>query len=706
MTTKSIIVTLLFAIFFAACAPITTKGETTAVPTNTLFASSTAFTVSPTITVSPTQTSRPVPTYTPANPNGTYEVGIWSAEEADLLIAQIASSLSAIESEPMYQSVYGWASYMEHYKYLAFAEKEALLRFPNASQEEKWQWDLCYNLAFSYQPGASSDAPELPCYGQLIENELNSGETTLADLPKWFEDHEPRIPFTITSFATPAGFTSAYIITLEYNAMIWLLEQSGKFHTTGLRSSIFYYREAGAKFNELDVTGDSFPELLLDFSLSHCCGAFSRSFVYDVSSGTPRLLPFKNTSGMVTDLVSDYESIITPLEAKSEHPGFIFNSHYGYDPLIQPCNIREYDKYYWDGYQFELGEMWFGINPPGEYDDKEFCQFLINTAKEPGELEAAVRTIGSVQIGDPDVTRDQILYKLGEYQARLGNIEKAKEYFNAAISLQPTDKPASKWAYYSQLFLDNLQAKDSYYSICSKVVECSMHGALQQIIGAIQPSSFLSIPQILKDSTIPIKSNGYVNFDSSGNIEQWLVVQHPNRSNREFWILVQAPKKIYAEFVADIPANQPKLKEFRGSNNYVLTTSDGESLFSLENLTFSGQPYVVTHSLVESNHPILDNDYLQRYWVEIPLDDLTNELFTGADPASVLQKLQQLAKSTTFDCKKSNVCDQVDYLLGLTNELLGNNQVASEVYVQLWKDYPDSLYAIMARSKLENSSEK
>lgn len=591
---------------------------------------------------------------------------------------------------------------MEQFRYLAFAEQEALLRFPNAPQVEKWRWDLCYNLALSNQYAESDDAPELGCYAELIENSLNSRNTDLTGLPNWFTTHESRFSFEITSHIPPPGYTSSYVISLDASANLWLLEKEGTFQVFGLRSSMFFFRESGSKFQLLDLTGDEYPELVLYFSRATCCNSFSQQFIYELSSGTPKLLSLEDLNGISTHTISEYESNITVLDSKNEPPGFLFEGHYGNDAITQPCTLREYDKYYWKGTQFELVDTWFGIDQPGKYDDKEFCQFVIDTARDSGELEIAVKTIGDRRITEPDVTRDQILYRLGEYQARVGNIEKATEYLTTAVSLQPADKPASKWGKDAQVFLDSLEGGNRYYGICTKVAECSMRDALQQLILETQPDSFLSISELLKSSGVSIKSNGFVNFDAKDNIEQWLVIQPLHKADREFWILVQHPEKIYGLFVVTIPTNRPNLKEFAGSNEYLLTTSDGESLISLESLGFSQQPYVTTHASVENRDSLFENDYLNSYLIEEPLDHIANQLVSGVDPEAVQKKLVQLTQSNAFRCDKLSLCDTVDYLKGLTSELMGDSDSAIQTYVQLWKEYPSSFYTIMARSKLEN----
>jgi hypothetical protein len=656
-----------------------------------------------TATPLPVATRTAVPTFTPATlaPDVSYKLGQWTPDQADLLIGQISSQLMAIEGDPIYSSVYGYSAYMDMYRYLVFAELEALLRFPDAPQAETWRWDLCFNLALAYHYAESPDALELPCYAELIEEGLNSGQTDITSLSSWFMANESRFSFEITSHTPPPGFTSSHVISLASSANLWLLEKERNFQVFGLRSSMFFFRESGSKFQLLDLTGDNYPELVLYFSRATCCNSFSQQFIYELSSGTPKLLSLESLYGISTHTTSEYDSYITVLESKTELPGLLFEGHYGYDALTQPCNLREYDKYYWNGDRFELAETWFGVDKPGEYDDKEFCQFVIDTAKEQGELDVAVKTIGNIRIGDPETTEDQILYWIGEYHARLGDGDKAKEFFTQAIAFQTASNTSdSKWGKAAQIFLDNYREESDYYEVCGKVVQCDMRSALQQLIAEIKPDSFLRAPEVLKASGISIKSNGFMNFDRVDNIEQWLVVQHPNRTKREFWILVKGSEETYGLFVVEISTNRPEVKEFQGTNTYALMTSDGEYLFSLEKINFSGQPYVLTHEIIQNDDPLIESDYLKYHLVEESVDNIINQLMSGSNPAQIRELLIQLSQSTPFDCKGINRCDQIQYLLGFTNELLGDEQAAQNTYLQLWKDFPNSLYTMMARSKL------
>ena len=175
MHLKRTFITLL-AFLLAACKP----DKTGILPTSIQFSptfTQVASTSTPTITYSPSSTSKPtvtrtlVPTYTPATPsldsNASYTLRDWTPGQADLMIDQISSHLQAIEEIGEYPGVYGRSYYMEQYQYLAHAESEALLRFPDAPQADTWHWDVCFDRALS---GQSYRNPQMPRSFHVTQN--------------------------------------------------------------------------------------------------------------------------------------------------------------------------------------------------------------------------------------------------------------------------------------------------------------------------------------------------------------------------------------------------------------------------------------------------------------------------------------------------------------------------------------------------------
>jgi len=80
-------------------------------------------------------------------------------------------------------------------------------------------------------------------------------------------------------------------------------------------------------------------------------------------------------------------------------------------------------------------------------------------------------------------------------------------------------------------------------------------------------------------------------------------------------------------------------------------------------------------------------------------------LFRGEDLQKILDTLLGLQKYPGLLCQSTFSCDEYYYLLGLTNELLGNERAAIDAFLQLWRDYSKSPFTTLARLKLARSIE-
>ncbi|KAA3661860.1 MAG: hypothetical protein DWQ04_15140, partial [Chloroflexi bacterium] len=89
------------------------------------------------------------------------------------------------------------------------------------------------------------------------------------------------------------------------------------------------------------------------------------------------------------------------------------------------------------------------------------------------------------------------------------------------------------------------------------------------------------------------------------------------------------------------------------------------------------------------------------------LDQAIDDLLYGTNPQEILTRLQTLADNPDFDPN-----NRYYYYLGLTYELLGDEENAVNAYLMAWQDCCDTWqlaeeivtanpYAIMARAKLE-----
>ena len=381
-------------------------------------------------------------------------------------------------------------------------------------------------------------------------------------------------------------------------------------------------------------------------------------------------------------------------------PGLLFDSHYG-NPLSQPCDLRRYEKYYWSNNQFELVETWYGIVDPNEneYEDQELCQFAIDTPSNQDEINVVAQLIRSVY-GDHIPGYQQLIpFRLGEYYARLGNYEKAIRFFSDVATATPSNESESEWIKAAKTLLEHYKTADDFYKACLKVKQCDTQSAVKQAIENIRPDLFLTVGETLQIIGVPVKNSGVFDFDRDGSYEQWIVIQHPGKSEREFWVLVKGSKKIYALFLTNISSAISDINRFEVPfENPIneLKTPKGDILFSLQKMKISAQPYVQLYS------PAWDAELefgKYTFWQQ-SVDQATNMIFTGSDPAIVRETLLGLKNSKNYDCKTYR-CDQLYYFLGLANELVDDQQSAVDAYLQLWIEYPESPYTIMARSKLE-----
>jgi hypothetical protein len=113
----------------------------------------------------------------PISNTSIYKLKSWSPESADYLIALIEDYPNTLVRQERGEND---ANYYAAFYYATIAQSEALLRFPDAPQANKWRWGLAYDLARIGDPRAGEH------YAELIAAGLNRGETTLPDLEEWF----------------------------------------------------------------------------------------------------------------------------------------------------------------------------------------------------------------------------------------------------------------------------------------------------------------------------------------------------------------------------------------------------------------------------------------------------------------------------------------------------------------------------------------
>lgn len=212
--------------------------------------------LTPTVTLVPSQTPTPSltptlsgpPTLTPANPikGKDYSLEEWSPELADYMIRLMDDYPNSLSGEERGENDEGY--YAALY-YATVAQKEALLRYPDAPQAVFWRWDLAYNLA---QIG---DLQAGEAYAEIISQHLNDGDIDVDELKSWFEFQEKRLDLEIKKLDPIQGFKNSYLIEISGggSTFILLLESYSGFRSYVLLDNFDFVNDPQFKSDRKSV---------------------------------------------------------------------------------------------------------------------------------------------------------------------------------------------------------------------------------------------------------------------------------------------------------------------------------------------------------------------------------------------------------------------------------------------------------------------
>jgi len=260
-------------------------------PTSTLTPSPRpTFTPKPsgTPTASPTSTSTLIPTLppslTPAIPvaiNDPYQLVFWSPELADRLIELLQAYPDTLSS---FARGVDNAGYLSAFEYAIFAIREALLRFPTASQAQDWLWQLAIDLA------RTSDPQSGELYANLITQELNAGTVQLENLYNWGLSLQTPLLIEVIHLEAPPGYLSSSLIKVSLaengSSFFWLIESPTGFVSYPLADIFNFTQPTGADYFIEDLLGEG----------SSVVGFFPTRFPESTSYEVPRIFQSGSTT--------------------------------------------------------------------------------------------------------------------------------------------------------------------------------------------------------------------------------------------------------------------------------------------------------------------------------------------------------------------------------------------------------------------------
>jgi hypothetical protein len=655
----------------------------------------------PTLTPTVTRAHPQISTLTPGTPSNlnvsSYTLQNWTEREALELISHVETYISSKENYYSDLGIYGWAGYMQEFEVLSYALDEALLRFPDSPQAMYWQFERCYYLAFSDAYGQDQQAKELDCYGDLIVNALNTEVVDIENLPVWFAAYEERLVINIVNLEPPPGYKLSKLLELESadeEAIILLLQSPGGYEFYGIFSNLFYYRGAWVETIFEDITGDGYAELIFRYGGNSCCGFFNYINIYDLHQVPPHRLAIFDDDGLYEWIGALDSGEYHPLDDDANFPGFIFESRP--DTYGDPCTLSTLKTFHWTGTYFELVNTKHEIQSPGKYDDQELCTYVIDTISDPIEMEVVVDVLSNVYLDKMplDVIRDELRYRLGEFYARIGKWEKAKVYLEDLLS-HTYYLPDNPYLSPAELLLAEYESIDDYYNICSQIEICDRIIAINDLTSTIPIEAFPRLSEILHDWSVPIISHGYFDFDYDNYLEQWFVIQDPNTRKFEFWIFTKAPQNIQSIRVSNINTRYPDIELTSDYQSMNVTQLDEGTRF-----VFDWSPGIQEAFVYHLHDGTVEEGDVAFEFFEETLNSSYADLIQGSEPTLVLEALQSINDLIDEDKSHRISYARYYYVLGLVSELLQEEESAIEYYLQLWKNFPDSTYAVMARLKL------
>lgn len=670
-------------------------------------------TLTPSITPTPTKTYTPTPTPTPTGPptltpavpwrsTTNYLLRDWTAEDADQLIQLINDYPNTL---PESERGSDYRNYNQAFSFAVFAQKEALLRYPDADQASAWKWGLAYNLA------RMGDKESGVRFAQVVVEGLNRGDTDLDGLAKWFHNNEPRMQLRLTQLPKLPGYLSAYLAEIEGNgsAFILLLKTSSAFQAYSLISAFDYNQSltpastptAQSSLTPIpeytafssELTGDEFPEVIIYQTNPQQFKNLSLPRIFTLSEMPPKEL-FFNLADLPFEIGMEYQNHW--LSAADS----VGKNYLAFQTSVFPlCKVNINIQYRWNGATFTRTDSKYKVT--SSVESLPFCHYIVDHAANIWGPAAAIQIMEILLPSWPPPTMDdgkaspldaldEWHFRLGIYHALIGDSDVAHQYLVKAATAPSL--AASRWITPAKDFLTVYQQDQDIYRACIKIENCNASLALHRLLDRLSINDYQSIIEYLWKSGVTLRANGYFDFDGDGQKDIWFTVRHRPTDKLEFWILMSYPGDFAALNLGTMDINVPSLTYYDEKNYPNVVILYGTLAIRVERSPKTEQPYIT--------YPDLPLEYPDRFreGVETALE----ALWAGGNVITIREQLMGLKTYPGLLCVNTWSCDTYYYLLGLTSEILGDKNTAIENYHRLWTNYLKSPYTTMARLKLKD----
>lgn len=630
-------------------------------------------------TITPSLTPTIIAPITPANPqtfNYRYRLDDWNHLSADRLIELVSAQADRQHTADWFAAA-------------SFTRQEAILHFPLSLNASDWRWQAAY-----YQL-LGGDSQTLYSYAGLILSALQTGQVRMEEIPAWFQRNEPRLSLTTLSLPTQPGELDRLLIHVQGagNGFLWAIITPGSVQVIPLLDRLDPIQDSQAVALTADLTGDNQPELIIYETEYPTQTQFPELWIFDLSQQPPSLLPIQPSLSL--ELGTESERSVTVQSTNQGDNQLLLTAS-----MFTACPVQLTRTYTWDGEQFTISTPQVEIQP--DPDLLAWCEMAVDHASLVWAPELALALAEPLLADWPP--QEDIQGKaysadaLDEWRFRLGVLYALAGQQSEAIQMLQNilDNPASpqsSWSEPAQAFLNAYQSPDDLYLACRAAPGCNLHHAIQTMVRDSGLKSPTLARQYLLQNGVVGRTIGYFDFDGDGIDEPWLHLLPSPQGKLELWILVATQTGVQAVFVQIFEANFP-----------VLHLHDADETPPVVQLEL-GRGFILERDPMTEVAAIrfVDVEFARPTFIRDRLDNATQALFSGIDPAYVLGELLSIHASPRFagDCVAYGICARFFYTLGLTYQLTGDSLSAIDWYLSTWREYPQSPYTIMARLKLE-----
>jgi tetratricopeptide (TPR) repeat protein len=720
-------------------------------PTATLSRADGIFVI-PTMNVYPDTT--PTPIATPVSDSSSVRLRDLSDDDFLNFIGQLQER--SYQNFPPHWEWWTEGQFISSQEPVALTIQEYLYHYPDSPEANRLRWQLAFIDSIGFVRG--NDYYDEWIVKQL-QNMLNQGDVLPENLetildPYWFDVDYYQPVNNLFGDGTRAWF---YVIKPQ----VWQEEENnpktpdyfdrgglfvviheasqGVFQLHILENAWSFSNGSSSLFEISDFNQNGFPEIALNiwFHSGSMCGGNFKIFEWrdgdfvDLTKGDIR----------ISDCIDNYEYSLA-----NNVPSIVFNRFLQPVPSVYTWNGTYYEL---SGYQYsDLVEKW-----------KSARSFT----EESDAIEEILASENLSNLSDAQI--DFLRYRLGILYALESEIEKSRQVLQELIEkpLDETRTIYSDFAtyflkYYSgdktlyiacqksreifeQKSSSSSQDDEELYGITFDfssgfgpgLLRCFSGDVFEMLINKI-PVSVENVPEELRRNNVNLYYAEKQDVNLDGLSDEWVIiiddgifVVFPDKQYYKtmeldyFWYGEDSSK--YLRTTVNIArwngVQKPILtvltdQEFSMMNigeNYESTWLDTES--DVANVLFMPQSTPSQYQVFHIKPPSSGDDYFGPPWEgfrwdasrqEFRDDLLEYNLFIEHDPnkaVEIAQTILPLLSDGMDIYADAYWFPRYYYLCGLSYELSGDTQKATEIYWQLWHDFPESPYALMAQYKLE-----